>query len=74
MLMECILLICLESDHFQVLDIFLSDCVTEFVKKMYKEEEECFHQLCSQQMASIMVEVTLEDCRNIVKNVIRQER
>jgi hypothetical protein len=55
------------------LDVFLSDCVTELIKEIY-EEEQHFHELCLQQMASIMVEVTLEDCKNIVKNVVRQKK
>jgi hypothetical protein len=54
--------------------MFLSDCVTELTKEIYEEEEQCFHESCLQEMTSIMIEVTLEDCKNIVKNAIRQEQ
>jgi hypothetical protein len=60
--------------HFQILEEFLSDLVTEHIKEICKEEEDYFHESCLQHVASILNEVTMEDCKNMVKDIIRKER
>ncbi|XP_023718896.2 uncharacterized protein LOC111870657 isoform X2 [Cryptotermes secundus] len=63
-----------EAETWKVLEEFLSDLVTGLIKDICKEEEDIFHESCLQHMVSILNEVTMEDCKNMVKNVIREER
>jgi hypothetical protein len=56
------------------LEEFLSDLVTELVEDVRKEEEDHFHESCLRHVASIVNEVTMEDCMNMVKDIMRKER
>jgi hypothetical protein len=53
---------------------FLSEIMTDLIVDMCQKEEERFNESCLQHMASIMNEVTVEECKNVVKDVIRNER
>lgn len=59
---------------FQILEEFLSDLMTELIKDVCQKEEEYFNELCLQYLTSIVSEVTMEECENVVKDVIRNER
>lgn len=48
--------------------------MTDLIVDMCQKEEERFNESCLQHMASIMNEVTVEECKNVVKDVIRNER
>jgi hypothetical protein len=52
----------------------LSDLMTELIRDVCQKEEERFSESCLQHSASIMSEVTMEECKNVVKDVIRNER
>jgi hypothetical protein len=48
--------------------------MTELIKDVCQKEEERFNELCLQYSASILSEVTMEECKHVVKDVIRNER
>jgi hypothetical protein len=48
--------------------------MTELIKDVCQKEEEYFNELCLQYLTSIVSEVTMEECENVVKDVIRNER
>jgi hypothetical protein len=56
------------------LEEFLSDLATELVEDVRKEEEDYFNESCLQHVANIVDEVTMEDCMNMVKDIMRKER
>jgi hypothetical protein len=56
------------------MDEFLSEIMTELIVDMCQKEEERFNESCLQYSASIVSEVTMEECKNVVKDVIRNER
>lgn len=56
------------------MDEFLSEIMTELIVDVCQKEEECFNESCLQHSASIVSEVTMEECKKVVKDVIRNER
>jgi riboflavin synthase len=53
---------------------FLSEIMTELIVDVCQKEEEHFNESCLRHLASIVSEVTMEECKNVVKAVIRNER
>jgi hypothetical protein len=53
---------------------FLLEIMTELIADIRQKEEESFNKSCLQHLGSIVSEVTMEECKNVVKDVIRNER
>jgi hypothetical protein len=56
------------------MDEFLSEIMTELIVDVCQKEEERFNESCLQYSTSIVSEVTMEECKNVVKDIIRNER
>ena len=56
------------------MDEFLSEIMTELIVDVCQKEEERFNESCLEHCASIVSEVTTEECKNLVNDVIRNER
>jgi len=56
------------------MDEFLSEIVTELIMDVCRKEEERFNESCLRHSASIVSEVTMEECKTVVEDVIRNER
>jgi hypothetical protein len=56
------------------MDEFLSEITSELIVDVRQKEEERFNESCLEHSASIVSEVTMEECKNVVKDVIRNER
>jgi hypothetical protein len=56
------------------MDEFLSEIMTELIADVRQKEEEHLNESCLRHSASIVSEVTMEECKTVVKDVIRNER
>lgn len=57
----------------EIMDEFLSEIMTELIADVRQKEEERLNESCSRHSASILSDVTMEECKTVVKDVIRNE-
>jgi hypothetical protein len=53
---------------------FLSEIMTELIVDVRKKEEDRFNESCLRHLENIVSQVTMDECKNVVKDVIRNER
>jgi hypothetical protein len=52
----------------------VSEIMTELATDVHQKEEERFNESCLRHLESVISQVTMEECKNVVEGVIRNER